>query len=103
MVQKLPNDEEIPETPTTVNISASVITGTDTPVEGAVVTLTDTTDNTKSFTGTTGRAGGCTLSNVTLGTYTVTATATGYKNYTGAENLTVTAETTTLSINLETE
>lgn len=85
---------------TTVNISVSVDDGDSTPVEGAEVILTDTTDSSVTFSGTTGSAGGCTLSNVPLGTYTVTATCTGYTDYTGSENLTVTSETTTLSISM---
>lgn len=87
--------------PTTTDIAVSVtIKDSETPVEGATVLLTDVTDNTKTFTGTTGSEGGCTLSNVTFSTYIVTATCTGYENYTAESNLTVTAETTTLSIGL---
>ena len=88
--------------PTSTNISVTVSDGTD-AVENAVVLLTDTTDNTKTYTATSGSAGGCTLSNVEYGTYTVTATCSGYENYTGAENLTVTSETTTLNITMTTE
>ena len=84
-------------TPTTTDIAVSVTDGTD-PVGNIDVVLTDTTDNTKTYTAKSGNAGGCTLSNVAFGTYAVTATGEGYENYTGAENLTVTAETTSLSI-----
>lgn len=96
-----PISEVNPETPstTTVNISVNVNDGTD-PIEDVDVTLTDTTDNTKKYTGKTGSAGGCTVSNVPVGTYTVTATCTGYTDYTGSENLTVTSETTSLSIEM---
>lgn len=87
-------------TPTTVNISATVTSDGTTPIQGATVTLTDTTDSTKTFTGTSGSAGGCTLSNVPLGTYTVTAACEGYENYTGAEDLEVTAETDSLAIQM---
>ena len=90
-------DPEQPEEPTTTDIAVSVTDGTD-PVGNIDVVLTDTTDNTKTYTAKSGNAGGCTLSNVAFGTYTVTATGEGYENYTGAENLTVTAETTSLSI-----
>ena len=100
LVDELSSDNPEP-TPVveTTNIAVSVDDG-ENAVEEATVVLTDTTDNTKTFTGTTGSAGGCTLSNVTFGTYTVTATCTGYENYTGAETLTVTSETTTLNISL---
>ena len=87
---------------TTVNISVTVTDGTN-PIEGASVTLTDTTDSSITKTGTTGSAGGCTLSNVAFGTYAVTATATGYENYTGAESLVVTAETDSLEIEMTAE
>lgn len=83
-----------------MDISASVSDGTN-PINGVSITLTDTTDSTKTFTGTTGSAGGCTLSKVTLGTYTVSATKEGYKEYSGS--LTVTEETSTLTIEMETE
>ena len=84
---------------TTTDIAVTVTDGTD-PVQGASVTLTDTTDSEITKTGTSGSAGGCTLSNVAFGTYTVTASCEGYENYTGAESLVVTAETTTLAIQL---
>lgn len=85
--------------PTTVNISVTVTDGTS-PVQGASVVLTDTTDSSITFTGTSGSAGGCTLSNVTLGTYAVTATCTGYTDYEGSEDLTVTEETDSLEIEM---
>lgn len=90
----------VPPEPETVDISVSVSDGTG-PVQGATVTLTDTTDSTKTFSsGASGSAGGCTISEVPLGTYTVSSTCTGYTDYTGAEALVVTAETTTLEIEL---
>lgn len=90
-------------TPTTVNISATVTSDGTTPIQGATVTLTDTTDSSKTFTGTSGSAGGCTLSNVPLGTYTVTAECEGYENYTASEDLTVTEETDSLAIQMTAE
>ena len=83
----------------TRNISVSVTDGTD-PVENVDVILEDAEEH--EYTGKTGSAGGCTISNVPEGTYSVVATATGYDEYTGT--ITVSEETTTLSITLtETE
>ena len=67
------------------NLSITVNTGTEdpTPVEGASVAIGD-------ITGTTGAAGGCTLSNVLDGEHTITATATGYENY----SATITSDST---------
>ena len=97
-------DDDTPVDPTPVvtstDISVSVTDGTD-PVENVTVTLTDTTDNTNIITGTTGSAGGCTLSDVEYGEYTVEATATGYTTYT--DTLTVTSSTSTLEITLTAE
>lgn len=90
-----------PPTPTpatTYNISVSVSDGTD-PLQNVDVTLTDTEDN--EYTGKTGSAGGCTISNVPEGTYNVTATKTGYNDYTGT--ITVNEETTSLSISMTEE
>ena len=81
--------------PETVNISVTVTDGQG-PIESASVTLT-ANESTVS-TGNTGSAGGCTLSNVPLGSYTVTASKTGYTEYT--DTLTVTKETTTLAITM---
>ena len=90
--------EAEPPVPTTVNIAVTVKNGEDTAIEGATVVLTDTVDSSKTFSGTTGSAGGCNITSVPTGTYVVTATATGYENYTGSEPLTVTSETTTLAV-----
>ena len=38
----------------------------------------------KSYTGTTGSAGGCSVKDVEAGTYTVTVTKTGYTDYTSS-------------------
>lgn len=89
--QETPEDPE----PVTVDIAVSVTDGTD-PIENVDVTLEDTEET--QYTGKTGSAGGCTISNVPVGTYSVTASATGYTDYTGT--LTVTEETNTLSITL---
>ena len=68
---------------TTYNISVSVSDGTD-PLENVDVTLSDT-ENT--YTGKTGSAGGCTISNVPEGTYNVTANKAGYKEYVATVNV----------------
>ena len=83
--------DAIPE----INISTTVTDG-EGPVESASVTITNTDDDTIIITGTTGTAGGCTLSNVPVGTYNVNATATGYIDYT--DTIRFTNETTTLNI-----
>ena len=70
------------------------------------MTVTDGTDPISqvdvaigTITATTGNQGGCTLRNVPIGTATITATKTGYNEYT--ESLTITSETETISITLE--
>ena len=55
------------------NLSISVTDG-ENAIEGASVAIGD-------ITGTTGNAGGCTLSNVLDGEHTITATKEGYENY----------------------
>lgn len=89
----------IPSTPTvTRNISVSVTDGT-TGIGSVDVVLEDADEN--QYTGKTGSAGGCTISNVPEGSYTVRASKTGYTVYTG--NITVSEENTTLTITLTAE
>lgn len=64
-------------------------------VSGAAITLAF---GDETYTGTTGTAGGCNISNVPYGTYTVTATKTGYANYSGT--VTVSRKNTDLPITL---
>ena len=87
---------------TKYTISVTVNDGTD-PVQGAVVTFTDSTDSEITFTsGSSGSAGGCTVKPV-AGTYVVTAECEGYEDYTHESNVTVSADST-LTISLtETE
>lgn len=85
-----------PVAPATYDVSVSVKDSEDQGVQGAVVTLTDSTDNTITFTKNTGSAGGCTVK-PTAGTYIVTVTCKGYEEYTASENLVVN-ENTSLSI-----
>ena len=89
----------IPSTPTvTRNISVSVTDGT-TGIGSVDVVLEDADEN--QYTGKTGSAGGCTISNVPEGSYTVMASKMGYTVYTG--NITVGEENTTLTITLTAE
>lgn len=85
-----------PPSPTPVtkyNISVSVSDGTD-PLENVNVALADADSN--EYSGKTGSAGGCTISNVPEGSYNVTASKAGYIDYIGTlhvsknDNLTIT-------------
>lgn len=72
-------------------IDAYVVTGTvqkdaSTKIEGATVKFTLTTDSTKVYTGTTAADGTYTIENIPNGLYAVTATATGYQDYTRESN-----------------
>ena len=90
-----------PPSPTpviTFNIGVSVNDGTD-PLGNVDVVLTDTENN--EYSGKTGSAGGCTISNVPEGTYNVTATKTGYNTYNGT--ITVNEANTSLSISMTEE
>ena len=68
------------------------ISDADGNVSGIKMTLTDTTDSTKTFeSSNSGGAGGCTVQNVPAGTYSATTSGnTGYEDYTHASNITVT-------------
>lgn len=92
----LPDSEEIPEKR---NISVSVTDGTN-PVSGASVSLTKNSEIIASST--TGSAGGCTLSNVEDGSYTITVTKDGFVDYTdtvvtSSDNASLTIELTATS------
>lgn len=98
MVLVLPNNEENPEntqTPEKRNISVSVSDGTD-AVSGASVSLSK--NGTVVASSTTGSAGGCTLSNVEDGTYTVTVTKDGFSDY--SDTVTTSVDNTSLTIEL---
>lgn len=73
------------------DLAISVTNGTN-PVSGVEVKI-------GTITGTTGSQGGCTLHDVPVGTVTVTATKTGYKNY--SREVIITSSTETLTITLE--
>ena len=85
-------DEPEPEpTPTTRDLSFTINDGTD-PIEGATVTI-------GSKTGTTGSAGGCSISGVEEGTgISVEVSATGYTTKT--ETITVDETHTSFTISL---
>lgn len=82
----------------TRSVSVSVKDGDDDTISGASVTLTDTTDSSKTYTGTTGSAGGCTISNVPDGSYNVKSEKTGYDDYIGT--FTVSSTNTNLNITM---
>lgn len=63
------------------------------------VTLTDSTDSTKTYTGTTGGAGGCNITSVPVGNYAVSAEKEGYTTY--EDTLEVTSDTSSLAIEME--
>lgn len=89
----LPNPGGSPET---FNISVTVTDGAN-PIQGVSVTLTDSSDSTKTYsngsTGT-GSAGGSVISGVPAGTYIITASKEGYENYTSTDNLVVDGDET---------
>lgn len=77
---------------TKYKIKFTITDGTD-PLSDVQVILSD---GINEFTGKTGSAGGCTISNVPEGSYNVTASKAGYIEYTGKlhvsknDNLTIT-------------
>ena len=87
------NSSSDTQSPTTYNLSFTVNDGTN-PVEGAIVTIGE-------ITGTTGSAGGCTLSNVPEGSQTVTVTCDGFTNY--SDTINVSEENTSFTISLTAE
>lgn len=92
-----PNSQEnLEEEPITAEISVKVTNSLNENVEGANVILTD--NNEASYSCTTGKAGGCTIKNVPLGTYNVTTTQEDYKDK--EEEFTVEKGTNNLNITL---
>ena len=90
--------EKEPEVIKTGNVAVHVTDSEDEPIKDAVVTLND---NTNEFTCTTGSAGGCTMSNVPVGTYECTTEAEGY--ITSIDDYTVAEGDNTLEIVLDEE
>lgn len=92
----LPENQGNPETnPEKRNISVRVTDGTD-AISGASVSLFR--NNTVIASSTTGSAGGCTLSNVEDGSYTLLVTKTGFNDYT--ESVTTSVDNASLTIEL---
>lgn len=91
-LKKLEGDdgEDSPIIVETFDLSFVVDDGTD-AVEGATVTIGE-------VTGTTGKAGGCTLKNIPVGTQSVTVEATGFTTKT--ESITVDENHTTFTVSL---
>lgn len=95
-VRILPNDEENPEIidnneSETRTINFRITDGTN-PVNGAVVAI-------GNKTGTTGSAGGCSLTEIADGEHVVTVTCDGYTTKT--ETITVSESNKTFTITLE--
>lgn len=86
----LPNSVVNPEKR---NISVTVTDGTD-PVSGATVTLSK--NNTTVTSSRTGTAGGCTLSDVEDGSYTITVSKDGFSEYT--DTITTSVDNTSINI-----
>ena len=91
--QEEQQQEEQQQTPTTRDLSFTINDGTD-PIEGATVSI-------GAKTGTTGSAGGCTLTGVEEGTQSVEVSATGYTTKT--ESISVDETHTSFTISLEAE
>jgi len=89
--QQEPQQQEV--TPTTRDLSFTINDGTD-PIEGATVAI-------GAKTGTTGSAGGCTLTGVEEGTQSVEVSATGYTTKT--ESISVDETHTSFTISLVAE
>ena len=79
----------------TTDISFSVKDSTPEAIEGAVVSIASLNKSS-----TTGNAGGCSLTGIIHGTYTVTVTADGYEDY--SDEITVDATHTSFDIELTT-
>lgn len=77
---------------------AVTVTDGEEGIEGAEVTLIDAEEN--EYTGTTGSAGGCNIKDVPEGTYSVTATATGYVDYESSEDVEISEESKSISITM---
>lgn len=93
--KKLSKEEETAqeETVETVDIQVSVKDTEEQNISGASVVLTANNENYSCQTGT---AGGCKISNVPLGEYALSATATGFEEL--SDTISVTAETESLPL-----
>ena len=86
-----------PVEPTTVTVAVSVTDGTG-PIQNVDVVLEDSENH--QYTGRTGSAGGCNITEVPVGTYSVSATATGYTDYASSEDVEITEESHALTITM---
>ena len=91
--QQQEQQQEQEQTPTTRDLSFTINDGTD-PIEGATVSI-------GAKTGTTGSAGGCTISGVEEGSQSVEVSATGYTTKT--ETISVDETHTSFTISLVAE
>lgn len=71
-------DEPITDNPTVEEVGSISVTVTDNENQGIDKVNVTVTDGTTTFEGKTGSAGGCTISNVPFGEYTIEAVAEGY-------------------------
>ncbi|MDO5849305.1 MAG: carboxypeptidase-like regulatory domain-containing protein [Methanobrevibacter sp.] len=86
--------------PEIIDVTVTVTDGTD-PIEGAIVTLTDSENNDYATSDSgTGAAGGATIKNVPYGSYSVAATKNGYNDYESSSNVTVDADNHSISITI---
>lgn len=92
MLTTLPVPKVIPE------ISIKIQDEDEAGVASASVTLTN---GTETYEKTTGSSGGCTVQNAPEGTYTITVTATGYKDY--SDEISLTVESPDIEVTLEAE
>lgn len=80
------------------NISVSITDNENNGVNNANVILSK--DET-SFSGTTGKLGGCTIKDVPFGEYSITVTAEGYQEYTGTVTINQVESTVDVSLTNE--
>ncbi|SDH45450.1 cell wall-binding repeat-containing protein [Desulfosporosinus hippei] len=80
---------EAEDAPNTHTVSGTITDTDGKPVSGATVTLTDTTDNSKTYTGTTDANGNYSIPGVPDGTYTITVTKGSETLGSGSGNVTV--------------
>ena len=94
-----PSEPE-PETVTIADITVSVKNTSDKGISGATVTVSQEGSET-TYTGNTGSAGGCTIRDVPLGSYTISTDATGYIS--SIDDFTVNSGENIFEVILETE
>lgn len=77
------NSESKPKEKLLFSVKPTVTDGSN-PIEKVTVTLTNSDE---SYSGTTGKAGGCTISNVPQGEYSLKATKNGLDDYTSTVSI----------------